>query len=240
MLLRIVTIFIVVPLLGGCFQEELTREKAAEILTKEDLGIITILVASEEVHLDKMFRKTNSLEHNELLDQFTRYFNYKRDVNSPDELVVIKDEIADTTYDLRYKLTKQKVVQMLNNYNIFGRLYELGVYEEILVSSLNVKEGGVNYLDISIKPTLSANIRCEEASSGENCAVKVAEWKLDEVTGITGEGIERLVEYKVTIEPTELGVAFEVAKATELKTEERKAKFALYDDGWRVTKLGVD
>lgn len=62
--------------------------------------------------------------------------------------------------------------------------------------------------------------------------VAVAKWKFGAVTGIAGEGNQRLVQYNITSEPTAVGLKLGV-KST---IQGRGATFILFDDGWRLAR----
>lgn len=63
-------------------------------------------------------------------------------------------------------------------------------------------------------------------------SVLVGQRRFESVTGITGEGTVRSVQYKTLVEPTAIGKMLEIEPQAEIKY----ATFVLYDDGWRMTR----
>lgn len=66
----------------------------------------------------------------------------------------------------------------------------------------------------------------------DTCTTKTATVRFGEVTGIRSMGEQKVAEFTVVVEPTEVGKRMGLTQRTETKS----AAFVLYDDGWRLVQ----
>lgn len=210
-------VLIVSALVSGC-TDELDRPKAASFLSKLNFGGEHRKIGASPFTLSGGF--PDPAEGKAQMESFI--------FGSDSEAEAIWSA-ADSSY-VRKNLGHARQIRSLVKLGIINSI----TWKEKPTHHDNPNSKYYSWRYLTLIPHLSDEVKtfCVEKQSSGSCNAIVSKKRFGNVTGITGEGNHRNVQFTVLTEPNKLGSKLEVNP----QTETRNATFILYDDGWRIAR----
>lgn len=229
-------------LLGGCKDDTLTRQKAAEIIQK-DLMPSPVPITSDVnlfptdgwlVTNDATGERVGELAQKLSSYIFMSYMDFQNSIPKINQYFQLENYIGQES---------RAVVRYIENYRSFMDAEKFETIKWTLGKhTTNNQTGwaGVNQNQREVVHALlgvgvlkpERRVECYQYKEGDQiCKKLIAERKFGSVTGITGDEKRKTVEYTIKVEPTDLGKT-----TTKPSVETRSVVFVLYDDGWRMTR----
>jgi len=211
--IRIFAALAIFTFVSGCFgNNDLSRDQAALAIAAQ-----TFPDEWKIVKLDLINCGEQRLENVDTVERLVEDYMFGRTQDTQAVARITNFQDLKNTKDL----ARQGLVKGLKWNN--NRLH----IQSVILSAVPVLTDDIQSIFESYKRPY------QEGDSG-SYSVVIAQRHFAGVTGITGEGTVRSVQYKILVEPTAIGKKLEI----EPKAEIKYATFVLYDDGWRMELRG--
>jgi len=212
---KVLTLFAVL-LLQGCGDSDLSRNNALEVLrTSSPHEVLQLITYPVQLSVKSPGTSDEQMKSTE---KKVKLFLTGQD----DSMGVFMRGMKGTEGEII-----QKVAQL-------QRMFAGGLAFSFSFSSR--RSGSNLYLDV--ETTTNDKYCIASVSSPGRCYFVKSKCEVAEVSGISGEGIERLVDYVLTCALTTSAVKF--GFEGEAESINRTASFRLYDDGWRILSKSAE
>lgn len=207
-----VTIFLLTA--SSTYAAELSREEAYKLVSEISLDSRTYFIPIKEYTVGFIT-------------------NQERYASAVYEFITGDDEFAERMRNAVDNPAAKEIQDHLNTLDIFRMANQAGA----IFVQLRIEEtmfGMPSRVYLTVFPTFSAEgnpVHCLKEYLPEKCMMVLGNSYYKEVTGISGQGNERLVEVSLVEEATEVGSVFGMMPIQETK---EYLNFVLFDDGWRV------